>query len=95
MASSIGRVISIPPDRYICTAHGCEAIVTHNGRDFDGAASFGVAVLTPARGDRSRFEQVLAKVPDVEPAESDLLPNDALRPTVPKTGRRRGSARGR
>lgn len=40
-----------------------------------------------SRGDRLRFEQVLAKVPDVAPAESDRLPNEALQPSARKTRR--------
>lgn len=32
------------------------------------------------RGSRKAFEAVLAKVPDVEPAEFDRLPNGALQP---------------
>ena len=34
------------------------------------------------RGSRRRFEQVLARVPDVEPEESDRLPQEALKPTA-------------
>lgn len=34
------------------------------------------------RGDRSRFQQVLAKVPDVEPDAGDRLPEVALKPTT-------------
>jgi hypothetical protein len=34
------------------------------------------------RGDRLRFEQVLAKVPDVEPEEADRLPEAALTPAA-------------
>jgi putative PIN family toxin of toxin-antitoxin system len=33
----------------LAVAAGCEAIVTHNVRDFDLAAQFGVRVLTPAQ----------------------------------------------
>jgi hypothetical protein len=40
------------------------------------------------RGSRWRFEQVLTKVPDVEPEEGDRLPNNALKPTrLPRRGR--------
>ena len=34
------------------------------------------------RGKRWRFEQVLSKVPDVEPEEADRVPKDALKPTT-------------
>ena len=40
------------------------------------------------RGNRSRFEQVLAKVPDIEPEESDRLPHHASRPRPTSTPRR-------
>jgi hypothetical protein len=33
------------------------------------------------RGSRKAFEAVLAKVPDIEPAEFDRLPNQRLQPT--------------
>jgi len=32
----------------VAVAGKCEAIVTHNRRHFDGAASFGIRVLSPA-----------------------------------------------
>jgi len=42
------------------------------------------------RGDRGRFEEVLAKVPDVEPEEADRLRKDALQPHPrPRRGRGR------
>ncbi len=40
-------------------------------------------------GSRSRFEKVLAKVPDVEPEEFDRLPEAALKPAVSRAKRRR------
>lgn len=43
------------------------------------------------RGSRKAFEAVLAKVPDVEPAEFDRLPNERLQPT--KARRRIGKKR--
>jgi hypothetical protein len=47
------------------------------------------------RGDRRRFERVLAKVPDIEPAESDRLSKNALKPpTLPRLARH-GRARNR
>ena len=33
------------------------------------------------RGSRQAFEAVLARVPDIEPAEFDRLPNERLQPT--------------
>jgi hypothetical protein len=41
------------------------------------------------RGDRLRFEQVLAKVPDVEPEEADRLPEAARKPNRPSAAFRR------
>ncbi len=46
------------------------------------------------RGNRLRFEQVLAKVPDVEPEEADRLSKGALKPaTFPRRARGRGRNR--
>jgi hypothetical protein len=45
------------------------------------------------RGNRQHFEQVLAKVPDVEPDETDRLPKTALRPAVLHRRGRRGRGR--
>jgi hypothetical protein len=47
------------------------------------------------RGDRRRFEQVLAKVPDVEPEETDRLSKNALKPAALPAAARRGRARNR
>ena len=41
------------------------------------------------RGDRRHFEQVLAKVPDVEPEETDRLPKNTLKPAALPRPRRR------
>ena len=78
----------------LAVAAGCDAIVTHNIRDFHGAEELGVRVLTPkqflqelaeraSRGSRKKFEAVLAKVPDVVPDESDRIPGRQS-----KTGRK-------
>jgi hypothetical protein len=45
------------------------------------------------RGDRRRFEQLLAKVPDVEPEETDSLPKNALKPAALPRPRRRTHGR--
>jgi predicted nucleic acid-binding protein len=40
-----------PSDEFVlelAVAAECEAIVTHNVKDFRGAASFGIRVITPA-----------------------------------------------
>ena len=47
------------------------------------------------RGDRRHFEQVLCKVPDVEPEETDRLPKNALKPAALSRPRRRTPARNR
>ncbi len=41
------------------------------------------------RGNRARFEQVLAKVPDVEPQEADRLPQASLKPPALRRSVRR------
>jgi len=41
------------------------------------------------RGSRRRFEEVLAKVPDVEPEILDRLPDAPSKPTVSRAKRRR------
>lgn len=46
-----------------------------------------------ARGNRVRFERVLAKAADTEPTETDRLANHALDPTARRRRKRRGSAR--
>ena len=45
------------------------------------------------RGNRSQFEEVLAKVPDIEPEETDRLPSDAGNPARRRTRRGRSSPR--
>ena len=45
------------------------------------------------RGNRARFERVLAKASNTEPIETDRLANNALEPAAPRRRRRRGSAR--
>ncbi len=41
------------------------------------------------RGKRQRFEEVLAKVPDVEPEEADRLPGPSPKRAMPKHQSRR------
>jgi hypothetical protein len=41
------------------------------------------------RGGRRRFEDVLAKVPDVEPEIFDRLPDTPLKPALSRTKRKR------
>ena len=48
-----------------------------------------------SRGSRTRFEAVLAKVPDVEPDEQDRLPNKRLQRTAAGERAKRGGSRRR
>ena len=56
----------VPLDQFIATALAEKLAVLDAENLLRSRAS---------QGDRERFEQVLAKVPDVPPAESDRLPH--------------------
>ena len=50
-----------PRDEFIlelAVAARCQAVVTHNVRDFSGAAAFGMPILTPARFVERLEEQI-------------------------------------
>jgi hypothetical protein len=111
----------------VAIAASCEAIVTHNIRDFATASGLGVRIMTPgeflmllfaeqegisinqlinsavaeklaalmtqeylaqraSRGNRKRFDAVLAKVPAAPPMEGDELPAGYRRRRSRKAG---------
>lgn len=73
-AQSLAENDGVPLDQFIATALA-EKVAVLDAESYIRERA--------ARGSREKFDQVLAKVPDIEPAEHDRLSNPTRPDTVP------------